>query len=123
MDESDSSQRLGSSDPEADQELMDLLDTSSPRLRTLRRGEVVDGIVVQVSRDEILVDIGTKAEAVIPASEAGFPPGELSSAVKYGDRVTAMVVETEDREGHALLSLSRAQAERGWGTLQTAFED
>src|SRR5205809_836143 len=98
MDEADSSQRLGpSSDPEADQELMDLLDATSPRARTLRRGEVVDGIVVQVSRDEILVDIGTKAEAVIPASEAGFPPGELSLAVKYGDRVTAMVVETEDR--------------------------
>ncbi len=124
MDEVDSSQRAGpSSEPEADQELMDLLDNTSPRFRSLRRGEVVEGVVVQVSRDEILVDIGTKAEAVIPASESGASPNDLLSAVKVGETILAMVVEPEDREGHALLSLSQAQAERGWRTLQQASED
>src|ERR1051326_846367 len=122
MVDSDSSQRVGPSS-EADQELMDLLDTTSPRLRTLRRGEGVEGVVVQVTRDEILVDIGTKAEAVIPASEAGVPPGELSSAATVGESIVAMVVDTENREGHALLSLARAQTERGWRTLQKAFDD
>src|SRR5581483_3851812 len=124
MDELDSSQRPGppSAEPEADQELMDLLASTPPRFRTLRRGEVVEGVVVQITRDEILVDIGTKAEAVIPASEAGVPPGELESAATVGEPIVAMVVEPEDREGHALLSLARAQSERGWRNLQHASE-
>ncbi len=101
---------------------MDLLASTPPRFRTLRRGEVVEGVVVQITRDEILVDIGTKAEAVIPASEAGVPPGELESAATVGEPIVAMVVEPEDREGHALLSLARAQSERGWRNLQHASE-
>ena len=50
----------------------DLLEEASASTR-LRRGEVVEGVVVQVGRDEILVDVGSKAEAIIPAAEAGVP--------------------------------------------------
>jgi small subunit ribosomal protein S1 len=124
MDETEPSARTpASSAPDGDQELIDLLDATPIGGRSLRRGEVVEGFVVHVDRDEILVDVGTKAEAVIPASEAGAPPGELHTVAEVGGTIVAMVLETEDREGHAVLSLARAQTERGWRTLQHAFEE
>src|SRR5688572_4462380 len=124
MDETEPSARMpASSAPDGDQELIDLLDAAPIGGRSLRRGDVVEGFVVHVDRDEILVDVGTKAEAVIPASEAGAPPGELHTVAEVGATIVAMVLETEDREGHAVLSLARAQTERGWRTLQHAFEE
>lgn len=125
MDETESisRQRSPSAQPEPDEELMDLLEETPQGFRTLRRGEIVDGVVVKVTRDEILVDIGTKAEAVIPAQETGVSPGELLAAAKPGESIVAMVVEPEDREGHAVLSLARARIERGWRGLQRTFEE
>ncbi len=125
MDEADSSQSDTSSAeyPAAEDtsEMKNLLDEASNAGR-LRRGEVVEGVVVQVGRDEILVDVGSKAEAVIPAAEAGVPPNEILDAIHVGDSIVAMVLETENREGHATLSLARAQTERGWRTLQRLLD-
>lgn len=125
MDEVESSPRplAPSPEPEAGQELMDLLTLTPSGFRRLRRGEIVEGIVVQVTREEILVDVGTKAEAVIPAHEAGVPQGDLTHAARVGENIVAMVVEPENREGHAILSLARAQAERAWRKLQRALEE
>jgi small subunit ribosomal protein S1 len=124
MDESEPPVRVpASSAPDGDQELIDLLDATPIGVRSLRRGDVVEGFVVHVDRDEILVDVGTKAEAVIPASEAGAAPGDLHSIASVGDTIVAMVLEPEDREGHAVLSMARAQTERGWRMLQHAFEE
>ena len=124
MDESESSSRESSpSDLSADDhsEMKELLDEAS-NVGRLRRGEVVEGVVVQVGRDEILVDVGSKAEAIIPADEAGIPPNEIPTAIHVGESIVAMVLETENREGHATLSLARAQTERGWRTLQRQLE-
>src|SRR5436190_7415441 len=101
--------------------MRDLLEEASASTR-LRRGEVVEGVVVQVGRDEILVDVGSKAEAIIPAAEAGVPANEIPDAIHVGDSIVAMVLDTENREGHATLSLARAQTERGWRTLQRLLE-
>jgi len=123
MDESESS--LSRSQPflNADErELMDLLEETPARFRSLRRGDVVEGVVVQVGRDEILVDVGSKAEAVIPAAESGSPTGDLNAVARVGESIVAMVVEPENREGHAILSLARAQTERGWRDLQRLLD-
>jgi small subunit ribosomal protein S1 len=124
MDESgafqDRSARPSEGSP--DEEMLDLLADSSAGYRSLRRGEIVEGIVAHVGRDEVLVDIGTKAEAVIPAHEVGAVHGDLSSAVHSGDTILAMVIEPENHEGHAVLSLARAQAERSWRHLQQVYE-
>jgi small subunit ribosomal protein S1 len=124
MAEAESSPRQGFSSQESDedQEMLDLLTAAPPGFKSLRRGEVVEGIVVQVGRDEILVDIGTKAEAVIPLHETGAAAGELATIATFGESILAMVVETEGADGHAVLSLVRAQAERGWRNLQHSFE-
>jgi small subunit ribosomal protein S1 len=123
MDESESPNlSRPRADAEDQREMMDLLEDTPPRFRTLRRGDVVEGVVVQVARDEILVDVGTKAEAVIPAAESGASSSDLSGVARVGDTVLAMVVETENREGHAILSLARAQTERGWRRLQQLLD-
>src|SRR4051794_11793067 len=103
--------------------MMDLLNDTPAGFKSLRRGEIVEGVVVQVGREEILVDIGTKAEAVIPSHEIGFTSGDISTVARVGDTIVAMVLEPEDREGHAVLSLARAQSERGWRTLQKVHDD
>jgi len=87
-------------------------------VRQWRRGEVVEGVVVSADRDEFLVDIGAKSEAVVPLGEV--PQTEVPSV---GETVLAYVLSSEDQEGRVVLSLTRARAERGWRNLQKRFED
>jgi small subunit ribosomal protein S1 len=87
-------------------------------VRQWRRGEVVEGVVVSTDRDEFLVDIGAKSEAVVPLGEV--PQTEVPSV---GETVLAYVLSSEDQEGRVVLSLTRARAERGWRNLQKRFED
>src|SRR5919202_253457 len=83
----------------------------------LRRGELVEGTVVLVDRDEILVDIGGKMEAVIATSEILNERGE--PALRRGDHVSAVVIVPENAEGRPVISINRARAEIGWRDLQT----
>ncbi|MDH3296587.1 MAG: S1 RNA-binding domain-containing protein, partial [Acidimicrobiia bacterium] len=86
-------------------------------------GQMVNGTVVRVDRDEVLVDIGYKSEGVIPSRELSIrndvDPGEL---VSVGDQVEALVLQKEDKEGRLLLSKKRAQYERAWGTIEAIKE-
>lgn len=100
-----------------------LLDSHSPEYASLRRGDVVDGVVVRVDRDEVLVDIGVKSEAIVPANETGAPSHDPTRMLKVGDAVVAYVLQPEDAEGHVILSLTRAREERGWRLLQKVFDD
>jgi small subunit ribosomal protein S1 len=83
----------------------------------LRRGELVDGTVVLVDRDEILVDIGGKMEAVIATGELHDEHGEM--ALQRGDHVSAVVIVPENSDGRPVISINRARAEIGWRDLQT----
>src|ERR1051325_3102321 len=83
----------------------------------LRRGELVEGTVVLVDREEILVDIGGKMEAVIATSEIQNERGEPS--LRRGDHVSAVVIVPENAEGRPVISINRARAEIGWRDLQT----
>jgi small subunit ribosomal protein S1 len=82
-------------------------------------GDLVSGVVVKVDRDEVLLDIGFKSEGVIPARELSIrhdvDPHEV---VSLGDRVEALVLQKEDKEGRLVLSKKRAQYERAWGTIE-----
>jgi small subunit ribosomal protein S1 len=86
----------------------------------LRRGELVDGVVVLVDRDEVLVDIGGKMEAVISAAEVA--PDRPEGQLRRGDHISAVVVVPENAEGRAVISISRAKAELGWRDLQAKFQ-
>lgn len=102
------------------QEMGALLEYHGQGYRSLRRGDVVDGVVVKVDRDEVLVDIGAKSEAIVPSHEI---PGDPSTSIHVGDEVVAYVLQPENQEGHAIVSLTRAQSERGWRKLQKLFEE
>jgi small subunit ribosomal protein S1 len=82
-------------------------------------GQIVEGTVVKVDKDEVLLDIGYKSEGVIPARELSIrndvDPHEV---VSLGDRVEALVLQKEDKEGRLLLSKKRAQYERAWGKIE-----
>src|SRR4030081_2703431 len=84
----------------------------------LRRGELVEGTVVLVDRDEILVDIGGKMEAVIATSEIQNERGELS--LQRGDHVSAVVIVPENSDGRPVISITSARAEIGWRGPQGA---
>ncbi|WP_285756774.1 30S ribosomal protein S1 [Nocardiopsis ansamitocini] len=87
-------------------------------------GDIVEGTIVKVDRDEVLLDIGYKTEGVIPSRELSIKhdvdPGEV---VAVGDHVEALVLQKEDKEGRLILSKKRAQYERAWGTIEKIKEE
>ncbi|ALV44953.1 SSU ribosomal protein S1P [Arthrobacter alpinus] len=87
-------------------------------------GDLVEGIVVKVDRDEVLLDIGYKTEGVIPSRELSIKhdvdPGDV---VAVGDQVEALVLTKEDKEGRLILSKKRAQYERAWGDIEKVKEE
>lgn len=89
----------------------------------VEEGQIVEGTVVKVDRDEVLLDIGYKSEGVIPARELSIrndvDPAEV---VQLGDRIEALVLQKEDKEGRLILSKKRAQYERAWGTIEQIKE-
>src|SRR6266496_89785 len=84
----------------------------------LRRGEIIEGVVVGSDREAILVDIGAKSEGVVPPHEMHCLQPEGSSRLSIGDKVLVFIVQPESPEGQIILSLDRARGERGWRVLQ-----
>lgn len=97
-----------------------LLRDSDFAFRRLRRGETVEGTVVRVDQDEVLVDIGLKSEGVIPAREL-LGEEEEAEPLRVGDRTLVYVMQPETQEGNAVLSLRRAQAERSWRDIEESY--
>ncbi|HCP61465.1 MAG TPA: 30S ribosomal protein S1, partial [Actinobacteria bacterium] len=88
-------------------------------LKEFKDGDLVEGIIVKVDRDEVLLDIGYKSEGVIPAKELSIRQDlDPSEVVKVGDHVEALVLQTEDKEGRLILSKKRAQYERAWHRIE-----
>ncbi|GAA3534710.1 30S ribosomal protein S1 [Aeromicrobium panaciterrae] len=82
-------------------------------------GDIVDGIIVKVDRDEVLLDIGYKTEGVIPSRELSIKHDvDPHDVVSVGDSVEALVLQKEDKEGRLILSKKRAQYERAWGDIE-----
>ena len=102
---------------------LSLDDAYSATMVDVADGQIVEGTVVRVDRDEVLLDIGYKSEGVIPPRElsirSGVHPGEI---VSIGERIEAMVVTREDSEGRLVLSKKRAQYERAWGRIEEIKE-
>ena len=82
-------------------------------------GDIVEGIIVKVDRDEVLLDIGYKTEGVIPSRELSIKHDvDPNEVVSVGDSVEALVLQKEDKEGRLILSKKRAQYERAWGDIE-----
>jgi small subunit ribosomal protein S1 len=82
-------------------------------------GDIVEGTVVKIDQDEVLLDIGFKSEGVIPVRELSIRNDvDPEQIVSLGERVEALVLQKEDKEGRLVLSKKRAQYERAWGTIE-----
>src|SRR5881392_205607 len=85
-----------------------------------REGEIVSGIVVQVGRDSVVVDIGGKSEGVIPRSEFAGTGGEIT--VKEGDKVDVFIESRENDDGLVTLSKEKADKMKVWDEISSACE-
>lgn len=91
--------------------------------KTIRNGEVVEGTVIDVKPDEIILNIGYKADGIISRNEyTNEPNTDLTTAVSVGDTMEAKVIKVNDGEGQVLLSYKRLAAEKGSKRLEEAFE-
>lgn len=84
-------------------------------------GDVVEGYVVAVRDEEILLDIGAKSEGIIPREEFGDFKASLD-AVKPGDTLMAQVIQSESEQGYTVLSLKRAERERKWRDIEQMYQ-
>ena len=90
-------------------------------IKAFTDGEIVKGVVVDVNRDEVMIDIGFKSEGYIPASE--FEPGQEGlPAVQAGDEIDVYIVRREDSEGQIVLSKKIADQTLIWDEIATAHE-
>ena len=99
----------------------ELLDSIEP-MKPLVRGDVVEGVVMRADPEGILINVGHKAEGVIPPGEMRSLSRDDAEMPNVGDDIVAYVIRGESAEGAAILSLDKAIGEQGWMTLQKALE-
>lgn len=104
--------------PAKEEDMGDAMD-----IKSVRPGEIVTGVVVQVNQDEVLVDIGAKSEGVISLRELSCcDVSSPDDIVRIGDKIDVYVLKTEDKEGRLILSKEKADAEKAWSVLEGRLE-
>ena len=98
-----------------------LAQSSSPI--SIKRGDVVEGVIVRIDQDEILVDIGLKSEGVLSTKELPANGYGSFNELHINDKVLVYVIQPETQDGHALLSLKRAHAERQWRIAEEQYKN
>jgi small subunit ribosomal protein S1 len=97
-----------------------LFDASMQHADSLREGEIVQGHIIKVNRDSVIVDIGYKSEGVIPASEFIDTTGKVN--VRPGDVVDVLVEAKENDQGLVALSKEKADKLKVWDEISAACE-
>jgi small subunit ribosomal protein S1 len=127
MTEANNTQKQLSNQPgeveETNHNEMEALLAASTAPTSIKRGDVVEGTIVRIDQDEILVDIGLKSEGVLSTKELS-PSGYGSfQELHLNDKVLVYVIQPETAEGHALLSIRRAHTERQWRIAEEQFKN
>ncbi len=93
-------------------------------LKTIHNGEVVEGTVIDVKPDEIILNIGYKSDGIITRNEYSNTPNlDLTSCVNVGDTMEAKVLKVNDGDGQVLLTYKRLAADKGNKRLEEAFNN
>ncbi len=104
----------------SDEQMNALIDGT---LTEFDEGDLVDGTIVKIERDEVLVDIGFKSEGVIPSRELSIrKDADPADLVTVGDKIEALVLQKEDKDGRLILSKKRAEYERAWISVEEKFK-
>ncbi|NOX63531.1 MAG: S1 RNA-binding domain-containing protein [Chloroflexi bacterium] len=99
-----------------------LLSENEFTFREFEVGEMIEGVIVGVTNNEVLVDIGSKSEGVIPARDLDRVDEENRAKLQVGNTVIVQVVRPESRDGNAILSFSRALQEYDWKRAEELLE-
>jgi small subunit ribosomal protein S1 len=89
--------------------------------RKFAEGEVMKGTVLKITDTDVIVDIGYKSEGVIPAAQFIGPNGQLT--IKIGDVIDVLLEDTEDMEGHIVLSKEKAEKVKVWEEVERAYNE
>lgn len=109
---------------EMEETMKDFEEEINASFRRFREGDRISGTVVSVEEEEILVDLNSFSQGVIPAGEYSEDPSfHAMDQIQTGDSVTAVVLDPDDGQGRVLLSLKEAKEEESWKKLQQALED
>jgi small subunit ribosomal protein S1 len=90
--------------------------------KTLSRGDILEGTVVRVGPEEVLVDVGRKYEGTISSRELESMGPAAIKEIQVGAEVLTYVVNPEDKNGRIVLSLRQAELEKEWRSLEKLFE-
>jgi len=92
-------------------------------LKPLSPGDIVEGRVVHIGSDEVLVDVGYKSEGRIPVSQLGLRPGQTPADVlRVDDHIAVQVMRVDEGEGTVVLSKRLADEKQAWERLTAKFE-
>ncbi|MBI2867111.1 MAG: S1 RNA-binding domain-containing protein, partial [Chloroflexi bacterium] len=90
--------------------------------KALRRGDVIEGVVMRVDKDGVLISLGLKSEGLVPAREMRTLSAQALARIRVGDRILATVIRGENEYGEVLLSVDQARSETGWRLLEKSLE-
>ncbi len=90
--------------------------------RKFKYGDTIEGTIMRIDKDTILVDIGGKAEGVVPSREMQSLTPEERQAIRVGAEVLVFVLQAEEKEGSAVLSIDKARLEQSWRYLEHLYE-
>ena len=90
---------------------------------SIKKGKIIDGKVISVKPDEMVVDIHYKSDGILTAAEYSNSPVDLTTVVKEGDPITVEVIKPNDGEGSVLLSYKSILANEAYKELEEAFEN
>jgi small subunit ribosomal protein S1 len=119
--------QMNNNHPEETEDLnqneMEALLAESTAPISIKRGDVVEGVIVRIDQDEILVDIGLKSEGVLSTKELPANGYGSFNELHLNDKVLVYVIQPETSEGHAVLSLKRANTERQWRIAEEQYKN
>lgn len=106
---------------EQEEEIMNLLSSLEP-IKKIKRGDVVEGIVMSNDYDGAFIDIGQKSEGLVPNNEMRSIIADSGNELNVGDTILTLVIKTESNNQSALLSIDKAIGQQGWSILEKAIE-
>lgn len=104
--------------------MVDFMDEIDKSLKLPRSGDIVNGTVIEVGDDKVIVNLGVKKDGILPIEEVAIKDGEtLADIFHEGDEVEAKVLKSSDGDGGILLSKKKLEMNENWKELNEALED
>lgn len=102
----------------------DFLNELDASFRVINEGDVLEGMIVDINDEQVVLDINYFAPGVIPLSEISDDPDFKPNVdLKLGDSISATVIVTDDGKGNVLLSRKSAAHEEAWDKLQALMDN